>query len=495
MVHLFVQLEFLKRIRSTSFARSIAIGIFIGFLGILLMTYLLLIGVGLKYLIEDFFAPASNALFLNSYLVYYFIFEIIFRYFIQQLPVFSLETFLHLPIPKSRIIHYLLISSFVSPLTLIPLLLFGPFTLMEIIPTYGTTAAGVWLGSVLFTSWSIHWVMLWFKQRFEDSFSVVFVLAGTMLAGSLGAYMGWFDIGAFFEPVFTFALEHAVPVVLLAVVVVCSYFLCFAYYRQNAYLEDLSDQEPFQVQSASLGFLSRFGLAGEMADLEWKLILRHKKSRTYLTLCVFFLLYGLIFYVNPAYSTEQGFSYLFIFVGMFITGIFMLQYGQLFLSWNSAFFDFFLHQPKGLESLIKGKYLLFSGISCICFLLSVPYAYFGWDILWIHLATFLFNLGVTIHLVVYLALWKPKPMDLNKGAMFNYEGVGIAQFLMIVPMVLAPYMIFIPTAYFGGDYLGLLALAFCGILGILAFPKLSQLSIKKAMDNRYEISSSFRQEL
>ncbi|WP_209331730.1 DUF5687 family protein [Lunatimonas salinarum] len=495
MTNLFIQLEFRKRIRSTSFARSIAIGIFIGLLGILLVAYLILLGVALKYLIASLFAPPSNTEFLNSYLVYYFIFEIIFRYFIQQLPVFSLEQYLHLPIPRSRIIHYLLLSSFISPLTLIPLLLFGPFTVMEILPVYGSLAATVWLGSVLFTSWTIHWMMLWFKQRFEDSFLVVFVLAGIMLLGSAGAYMGWFDLGSFFEPVFTFALEHAVPVVLLGVVLVCSYFLCFAYYRQNAYLEDLSEPDSLQIQSGSLGFLSRFGLAGEMADLEWKLILRHKKSRTYLTLCVFFLLYGLIFYINPAYTSEEGFSYLFIFVGMFITGIFMLQYGQLFLSWNSAFFDFFLHQPNGLESLIKGKYLLFVGISCICFLLSVPYVYFGWDILWIHLATFLFNLGITIHLVVYFALWKPKPMDLNKGAMFNYEGVGIAQFLMIVPMVLAPYLIFVPVAYFGGDYLGLLALGVCGIMGILAFPQLSQISIRKASQNRYEISSSFRQEL
>jgi hypothetical protein len=32
-------------------------------------------------------------------------------------------------------------------------------------------------------------------------------------------------------------------------------------------------------------------------------------------------------------------------------------------------------------------------------------------------------------------------MDLNKGAMFNYEGVGAAQFLIIIPLMAGPYLV------------------------------------------------------
>ena len=271
--------------------------------------------------------------------------------------------------------------------------------------------------------------------------------------------------------------------------------LAYTYYYNNAYLEDLTQDEDVRFVNQEFGIFNRFGLAGELANLEWKLIIRHKKSRTYLMLAGFFLLYGLIFYANPQYSTEEGFSHMFVFVGSFITGIFMLQYGQLFLSWNSANFDFFLQKRDGVESLIKGKYLLFIATSCLCFLLSVPYVFFGWDILLIHIATFLFNMGVIMHLVIYLSLWKPKPMDLNKGAMFNYEGVGIAQFLMIIPMFLAPYVVYLPFALLVNQYVGLLALGIIGVAGILAFPYLSNLPVRRVLNNRYEISSSFRQEL
>tara|TARA_Y100000593_G_scaffold77654_1_gene143852 strand:- start:445 stop:1086 length:642 start_codon:yes stop_codon:yes gene_type:complete len=209
----------------------------------------------------------------------------------------------------------------------------------------------------------------------------------------------------------------------------------------------------------------------------------------------FFLLYGLIFYTNPVYASDEGISTIFIFVGVFITGIFMIQYGQLFLSWNSGNFDFFLNRRGGVEELIRGKYLLFISVSVVCFLASVPYVYFGWQILAVHFATFLFNVGILVHAIIYLALWKPKPMDLNKGAMFNYEGVGAAQWLMVIPMMVLPYLIYLPFSFLVSDYAGLIALSVCGILGIIFFKPLAKLNVQRVMQNKYEISSSFRQEL
>jgi hypothetical protein len=495
MVLQFIKWEILKIVRSTTYVRSILGGIFLAGFALLLLFYVLLLGMFLQPIIVELLGQEDPVLFLNSSLVFYFLVEIIYRYFVQRLPVFELESFLHLPIPRSGIIHYLLIRSFISPLTLIPFLLFFPFALTEIAANYGMGAAVVWISCVLLTSWSLHWGMLWFKQRFEDSLVGIFLIFLLLLLSSGSTYFGLYDLGAFFEPVFTFALISAVPLILLLTVFICTYFLAFAYYKQNAYLEDLAEEEDIRFVNKSLGLFFRFGLAGEMADLEWKLIIRHKKSRTYLLLCGIFLLYGLIFYNNPTYQSEEGFNYMFIFVGSFITGIFMLQYGQLFLSWNSANFDFFLRKEGGVEALIKGKYLLFMVISCLCFVLSVPYAYFGWDFLLIHLATFLFNMGVTVHLVVLMAIWKPKPMDLSKGGMFNYEGLGIAQFLMIIPLMVAPYAVFLPFALWINDYAGLLALGVGGVVGMFAFPKLSQFAVNKVINSRYEISSAFRQEL
>ena len=336
--------------------------------------------------------------------------------------------------------------------------------------------------------------MLWFKQRFEDSLIGVVIVLIVLLLGGGSTYMGWFNLGELVAPFFNFAMTSFIPLAIMFVMCSVGYYMAFSYYLNNAYLEDLAEEEEVRFVNQSVGFFSRFGMAGELANLEWKLIIRHKKSRTFLMLSALFLLYGTIFYDNPAYQSGPMRN-IFIFVGIFITGIFMIQYGQLFLSWNSGYFDFFLGRKDGIKNLVRGKYLLLLSISLLCFLLSIPYVYFGWSFLLIHLATFLFNAGVMIHLIIYLALWKPKPMDLNKGAMFNYEGVGAAQFLMIIPMMVAPYLVYLPFALLFNFYAGLAALGTVGIVGILFFEKLSTININRVLKNRYEISSSFRQEL
>ena len=495
MVLQLIKWEILKIARSTSFGRSLAVAILITGLGLLLLAYVALMGIALQLIIVEGLEKEDATLYLNSILIYFFLFEIIYRYFVQSLPVVELESLLHLPISKSWIIRFLLIRSFISPLSLIPVLLFTPFAVMEIAGSHGYGAAVSWLALLFLISWSIHWVMLWFKQRFEDSMIGVAVIFVVFLLGTGSSYFGYYNIGEIFQPVFAYALSSYIPAILMLLVFGATFFLCYSYYRRHAYLEDLTEDEDIKFANQSFGLFSRFGLAGEMADLEWKMILRHKKSRSYLNLSAFFLLYGLIFYANPAYQTEDGISYIFIFVGSFITGIFMLQYGQLFLSWNSASFDFFLNQKNGIESLVKGKYILFIAISALCFLFSVPYVYFGWQILLIHLATFIFNIGIVIHMVIYMALWKPKPMDLNKGGMFNYEGIGVTQFLMVIPLMIAPYVVFFPLAYWVNDYVGIMALTVVGAIGIFFFNPLAQRSVRRVLRNRYEISSSFRQEL
>lgn len=495
MVLQLIKWEILKITRSASYARSLLTGILLVGFGILLLSYVLVMGIALKPIIVQVLGKENAILFLNGILIYFFLFEIIYRYFVQGLPVLELESLLHLPISKSWIIRFLLIRSFISPITLIPMLLFTPFAVTEIAEAKGNSGAISWLALLLLSSWSVHWFMLWFKQRFEDSLAGVFIIFLVFLVGAGSAYFGFYNIGEIFQPVFSFALVSYIPALLMLLVFLGTYFLCFSYYRQHAYLEDLTQDEDVKYASQSLGLFSRFGQVGEMADLEWKLIIRHKKSRSYLMLSGFFLLYGFIFYANPAYQSEEGFSYMFIFVGSFITGVFMLQYGQLFLSWNSASFDFFLNKKNGVESLVRGKYLLFIAISCLCFVISVPYVYFGWEILLIHLATFIFNVGITIHMVVFMALWKPQPMDLNKGGMFNYEGIGVTQFLMVIPLMVAPYAVFLPFAVFIDDYAGLAALGIIGALGIFGYKPLAKRSVQRVLDNKYEISSSFRQEL
>lgn len=494
MIFEFLRLQFLKSFRSVSLSRNLAGGFVIGLFVVLIFINILGVALSMNSIIQKGFGAEDVIGFININLLYLFVAEFLYRFFLQKLPLLELENFLHLPIKRSKIVHFLLGKSFISPLNIIFPLLFTPFALSIVTDLHGSYAAYSWLFTILFFSWAMHWGLLLFKTRFGDSVTGLLTIFGIGLVDVLFRHLEWMHPAEFLGPLFATSLTSGVPVIGMLTLSVILYILSYKYYVQNAYLEDLSSDNTNRYMDKSFGFLSRFGLLGEFAELEWKLILRHRKSRSYLFISVVFLFYGLIFYGDPMYQSDDGIAYMYIFVGSFITGVFMIQYGQLFLSWNSANFDFFLCRPNGAASLIQGKYLLFNVISTICFMLSVPYVFFGWDILLVHFVTYLFNVGVTIHLVINLALWKPKPMDLSKGSFFNYEGVGAAQYLMIIPMVIIPYLIFVPFSLIFDTYIGLLAMAIVGTIGIIFNGKLSMIAVNSLIKNKYEISTSFRQE-
>lgn len=489
------KLQMLKAVRSVSLGRKLIAGIVLGFFGFIILINITLLGFGLPTIIETLTGEQDTTQVLNNYLVYFFLLEMMYRYFLQKMSVIELESYLHLPISRSKIVHFLLLRSFISPFNLIPILLFTPVFITTVSGDYGSSVAVFWLLTIIMTSWSVHWLMLWFKQAYGDKVIGILILFTIFLAGTGSAWYGWFNIGAFVAPFYTAALQGSLPYLLTFVLFVTTYLIAYVYYKQHAYIEEIGQREKMWVVGDNITFFDRFGLAGAVADLELKLILRHKKSRNYLILSLLFLAYGLFFYTDGSYGLEAQIPALTIFIGIFITGLFIMNYGQLFLSWNSPHFDFFLTHNQGVEALVKGKYLLFFGISVGAFILALPYVYYGWNILFVHTATFLFNLGINIHIIVYLALWKPKPMDLDKGSMFNYEGMGAAQFLMGIPMMGLPYLIYLPAAWLVNEMLGLVVLGSVGVIGIIFHENLMHVQVKKIMKNRYAISSSFRQEI
>ena len=54
----------------------------------------------------------------------------------------------------------------------------------------------------------------------------------------------------------------------------------------------------------------------------------------------------------------------------------------------------------------------------------------------------------------------------------NYQGVGVAQWVMGIPLLLSPYVVYIPFASFGRSDLGIIAIGPTGVLGIVLRPYL-----------------------
>jgi hypothetical protein len=240
------------------------------------------------------------------------------------------------------------------------------------------------------------------------------------------------------------------------------FYLNFIYLKGNLYLEELSSKKASEYKSSTeIPLLGRFGHVGDLVANEIKLILRNKRPRSALIMGLFFLCYGLIFYTQAVYGESIK-----IFVGMFMTGIFIISYGQFMFSWQASHFDGILVSKINFSDFLKAKYLLFTIVSTVAFFLTTPYVYFGWRVVMIHFVMYLWNIGVNTTIVLFFANRNYKRIDLSKGASFNWEGVGATQLLLSFPLLILPYVIYWPFKMLGMTNTGFAALAIVGIVFI-----------------------------
>jgi len=493
MVSLFLSHTWKKFSRSVSFGKEMATSLFLAFLGLMMVSYSVALGFVLNSIITKTLKIEDSTTFLNGILLYYFGFEFMMRYFLQNLPVLDIQPYLHLPIKKSGIVHYLLGKSLLHVMNFIVFFLFAPFAFQVIATNENTAAAWSWLLSIWLLSLTMHYIVILFKKQLDDSIWGLIALISVISLFGAADYFGWFRLSDVSAPVFTAFIKQPLSLLIPAFLFVGLYIANFRFFRQGMYIEDIASQknDSYGV-TKDLAFLSGFGTTGEWINMEVKLILRNKRPRNILFLSAFFLLYGLIFYTNKKYTEEMP-AFL-LFVGIFITGIFMINYGQFLFSWQGGHLDFTLTQPVSMHEFVKSKYWLLSAVTIVCFLLSIPYVYFGWKILLVHLAAALFNLGVNIFIILNMSMWEPKKMDLKKGATFNYQGIGAAQWLMGIPILLGPYAVYVPFSLMGNGNTGLVAVGTAGLIGIAFHKQLLNITTRRLMEKKYSMAASFRKE-
>lgn len=180
-------------------------------------------------------------------------------------------------------------------------------------------------------------------------------------------------------------------------------------------------------------------------------------------MALLFLGYGLIFYPS---SKPEG-SVMLIFVGIFITGIFVANFGQFVPAWDSSYFPMLMTQNIPFYQYLQSKALLMTLSVVILAILSTPYVYFGYQILFLQLACALYNIGVNIPLILYFGSFNRKRIDLDKSATFNYQGTGAAQWLIIIPFMLGPMLIWGLTSMIWNQQAAVVALALFGVMGLL----------------------------
>lgn len=465
MIKIFLKHEFKAFWRSKNAGKSMALRIVMSLLILMLMLYVVAAGIFMGVILKKVFPHDPLVFSFCGFVLVYFVFDLFSRIQLQELPTLRVQPYLQLPIKRNTIVGYLTFTGLFSVFNLWPFLLFWPFIFGHLLPVSGGLAAFGFIVAILGLSIFNNYLALYFKRKSNLNgwiFLVITVLMILLIMGDMEWHL--YSIRNISYLFFGNLLKYPVLAVLPFILAGLMFYINFLYLKQNLYLEELSNKKEKFKSSTEIPLLSNFGPVGDLMANEIKLILRNKRPRSALVMSLFFLFYGLLFYGNPGLKGSEGFK---VFVGMFMTGIFMINYGQFMFSWQASHFDGLMVSKISFSDFLKAKYFLFSIAATAAFILTTPYVYFGWRVLLVHFIMYLWNMGVTATVVLYFANRNARRIDLSKGASFNWEGMGASQWLLSLVMMLPPFVVYIPLNLLGYPDLALAALGATGLAGLL----------------------------
>ena len=452
----------------------------------------LAVGAGLfmEDIIKNIFPGKDPITVFNGFILYYFMAMFLIRIQLQELPTMSIVPYLHLNISKNKIINFLNIKSLFSAFNFLPLIIFLPFSFTAIAHTEGSLVATLYAIIIIFMMLLNNFLVLYLKRKSISNVLYVFIGIAIVVGFAVLEYFKVISLAAasdyYFRSLVTLPWLAFIPV-LLAIAI---FYINSTYLRHNLYTEELSKKKEKKV-STDYPFLNRFGDVGTLAALELKLILRHKRSRTSLIMGFIFLAYGFLFY-KPEMINGNKFSYM-LFAAVFMTGIFLVSYGQFMFAWQSAHFDGLMANKIDFKKFIKAKFLLFTLSSTLITLLSAFYGFLSWKLVFMQFAVYFYIIGFGTVLVLFIACMNYKRLDITKSGSFNWQGTSAVQMIMAFPLLLIPFLIYMPFGIYDRPFAGLIAIAVFGIINLLLRNIWVNYITNRFAGHRYKIAEGFRQ--
>jgi len=490
MISTFIGHELKAFWRSKNMGKSIAIRIVLALLILYLFINVLVLGFFLDKILEHVFVNDSLVVSFCGIILIYYLVDLLMRLQLQELPTLRVQPYLQLPIKRNTLVGYLSFTALLSVFNLWSFILFVPFILKVIAPASGSGVAFAFIAALVGFTVFNNYLALFIKRKSNlNGWLFLIATAVIILIGLCDFYWHLFSIRKLSFMFWGQLIHHPILALVPILSGVAMYSFNFYYLKQNLYLEELGSRKASSYKSSTeYPLLNRFGSIGDLVGNEIKLILRNKRSRSALIMGLLFMFYGLLAHANP----KMRFESFNVFVGMFMTGIFIISYGQFMFSWQAAHFDGLLVSKISFSDFLKAKYLLFTIISTGYFVLTTPYAFFGWHTLFTYFVMYLWNIGVNTTMVLFFANRNYKRIDLSKGAAFNWEGVSGNQWILSLPLIVTPFVIYGPFAAFGHGDIGLACLALTGLVFIFTRNFWIRQLTADFNEKRYKIAEGFR---
>lgn len=487
MISHFLKLEWKQYFRSAHWQKGIAIKVIMVFFALYFIVSFLAIGVGGYYLLKKEFPDQDPLQMVNAYLLYAFLGDLVVRYLMQKLPVINIKPFLILPIKKSKLVHYVLGKSSFSAFNIFGLFFYVPFSIVLINEGYTTSGVLGWLFFIILLTQANNFLNFLINKN-----NKAFAIIASLLALCIGLQkFDVFDVTVYGGQLFDAIYASPIYALLGVLLVVVLYNLNYKQLRNQVYLDEAVSQKVVEAKSADLSFANRLGDVAPFIKNDMRLIWRNKRTKTVFLMSFLFLFYGLIFFTQETYQKMPA---MLMFASLFVTGGFTFNYGQFIPAWDSAHYKMLMSQGFRYRKFLESKWILMVVMTSILYFLSIPYLYFGLDIFLMITCGAIFNIGFNSLFLLFAGSFNRKRIDLNRSGFGNTQGTSATQFIVIIPLMLFPMLLFWLLNKFVGGNSGYIAVAAIGVLCLLLKNYAMNFIEKKYIKDKYVMINAFGKE-
>ncbi|HNP31913.1 MAG TPA: DUF5687 family protein [Flavobacterium sp.] len=484
----FIYLEWKAFFRSASFATNLALKIIMAFVALYFIVVFSALGIAVFFLIKEEFKLEPLAT-VNKYLIYYFVGDLVIRWFLQKMPVTNIKPLLNLPIKRDVIVHFSLGKTIISFFNILHAFFFVPFTVVLLMHGYGYQAI-LWHLGIMALIYSNNFI----NVLINNKNSIFYPLLAIVVSAGLAQYYQLFDITNYTQPFFQAMYNTNYMFLIPILLAVLTYYLSFNYFKKNLNLDTGLAKKSEEAKTENFTWLNQFGTLGTFLKNDIKLLKRNKRSRTTVIMSFLFIFYGLLFYTNfiEAYKNPA----MQVFAGIFVSGGFLFTFGQFVPSWDSAYYQLMMSQNIQYREYISSKWwLMVIGTLIATIIASFYWVFFGWQIYMLIVVGAIYNIGVNSHLVMLGGAFVKTPIDLTMAnkAFGNKQAFNAKTMLISIPKLVVPMGLYALGFYLFSANAGFLFVALAGVLGF-AFRNVVFAKIEKVYKSeKYETIAAYKQ--
>lgn len=481
-----LQLEIKNFFRSPQFGANLAMKILLGFL-IVYFSSIFLGGAFILYFLSKEELRINPLNLLCRYFLYFWVIDLVMRYIMQQMPTQNIKPFLTQNISKSVLVKYTIVKTLFNYLNWIKLLFLIPFVGLLIfdgeMPVVQVLSFFVAILAILYLSNFLN-ILLNGKDIF------FYVLAGVFIVFGALDYFKIIQLTQYSEKIFLSFYQVPFLFVLPIVLMLLAMYFAYSLIKKNFYLDKGLELKKAEGKTENIEFLNRFGVIGTFLNNDIRLLKRSKAAKSALYGSVAFLFYGLLFF-NQAYDSDA----MKLFAAIFVTGGFMLLFGQKVPAWDSSYYPLMMTNNVPYKKYLEAKWMLLVLGTAVSLMLSTAYLYFGLEFWLTILGAGLYNLGVNSYITLLSGAYYKIPVDLNSKAK-SFGGSGnsfnLKVLLLVIPKLLLPMAIYALVKHFAGQIPAVLALGLVGIIGFLMRNFFLDLIVKVYKKEKYSALEAFK---